>query len=283
MKSIVISGVSTGIGFGLAQDLCRQGYRVFGTIRDAGQEARLRDALGANFFPLLLDVTDREAIADAAQTVARETAATGLYGLVNNAGICDPGPLAVVSADVVRHHFEVNVIGVHSMTQAFLPLLRKSDAGRPGRIVNISSISGKIAYPFMGPYAASKHALEAISDALRRELMIYGVDVIVIEPGSIDTEIWNKSAHIRTSFKETDYAPLFEYVDLSENRKNAQPVSVVADRVVKALTAARPKARYAIPDKWLLYWMLPRLLPDRLLDRLIFKALGLKRLMKQGS
>lgn len=282
MKHVVISGVSTGIGFGLAQELCRQGYRVFGTIRDASQESRLKQEMGERFTPLLLDVTDRDAIERAVAIVEREAGTAGLYGLVNNAGICDPGPLTALSAEVLRRHFEVNVIGVHSMTQAFLPLLRKSDAGRPGRIVNISSISGKIAYPFMGPYAASKHALEALSDSLRRELMIYGVDVILIEPGSIDTEIWNKSAHISTSFADTDYGPLFQYVNLADNRKTAQPVSVVTDRVVKALTAARPKTRYAIPDKWLLYWMLPRLLPDRILDRLIFRALGLKHHMKTG-
>ncbi|MBV8392697.1 MAG: SDR family oxidoreductase [Alphaproteobacteria bacterium] len=282
MKAVVVSGVSTGIGFGLARDLCRQGYRVFGTIRDGAQEGPLKEAMGENFSALLLDVTDRDAIARAVAIVERETAGSGLYGLVNNAGICDPGPLTVLSPENLRQHFEVNVIGVHNMTQAFLPLLRTSDAGRPGRIVNISSISGKIAYPFMGPYAASKHALEALSDALRRELMIYGVDVIVIEPGSIDTEIWNKSAHISTSFADTDYGPLFQHVNLADNRKTAQPVSVVTDRVVKALTAKRPKTRYAIPDKWLLYWMLPRLLPDRILDKLIFKALGLKHHMKTG-
>jgi hypothetical protein len=277
MKSVVISGVSTGIGFGLAQHLCGQGYRVFGTIRDAQQETGLREQLGGNFFPLLLDVTDPDAIARAVTTVERETGEGGLFGLVNNAGICDPGPLANVSADSVRRHFEVNVIGAFSMAQAFLPLLRKSDAGRPGRIVNISSISGKIAYPFIGAYAASKHALEALSDALRRELMIYGVDVVVIEPGTIDTPIWDKSAHIKTSFADTDYAPLFEYVNLADNRRNAMPVSVVADRVMKALTVKRPRTRYAIPDKWLLYWMLPRLLPDRLLDRIIYKALAMNR------
>lgn len=280
MHSVVISGVSTGIGFGLAQALCRQGYRVFGTIRDPAQETRLRESLGANFCPLLLDVTDRAAIDRAVTVVESEVGNSGLFGLVNNAGICDPGPLIALSAETLRQHFEVNVIGVFNMTQAFLPLLRKSDTGQPGRIVNISSVSGKIAYPFMGPYAASKHALEALSDSLRRELMIYGVDVILIEPGSIDTPIWDKSSHIRTSFAETDYGPIFQYVDLSQNRRNAMPVSMVTRRVLQALTARRPRTRYAIPDKWLLYWMLPRLLPDRILDKVIFRALNLRRLVK---
>ena len=278
MKAIVVTGVSTGIGHGLAHALCREGYKVFGTLRDPGQVEGLRTGCGGNFVPLLLDVTDSDAIARAAATVEAEVGPHGLFGLVNNAGICDPGPLSVQSKDRFAKHFEVNVTGTLSMCQAFLPMLRRCDAGRPGRIVNMSSMSGKIAYPFLGAYAASKHALEALSDSLRRELLVYGVDVIVIEPGSIDTPIWDKSAHISTSFADSDYAPLFQYVNLADNRKNAQPVSAVADKVITALTARRPRARYALPDKWLLYWMLPRLLPDRILDRLIDRALGITRL-----
>jgi NAD(P)-dependent dehydrogenase (short-subunit alcohol dehydrogenase family) len=278
MKAIVVTGVSTGIGHGLAQALCREGYKVFGTVRHAEQAEEMRGVCGPNFSPLLLDVTDRDAIAKAVSTVEAEVGPHGLFGLVNNAGICDPGPLSVQSTEIVRQHFEVNVIGTLNMCQAFVPLLRRCDAGRPGRIVNMSSMSGKIAYPFMGAYAASKHALEALSDSLRRELLVYGVDVIVIEPGSIDTPIWDKSAHISTSFTDTDYAPLFQYVNLADNRKNAQPVSAVAAKVLTALSVRRPRARYALPDKWLLYWILPRLLPDRILDRLIDRALGISRL-----
>lgn len=283
MKAIVVTGVSTGIGHGLAQALCREGYKVFGTIRDPGQVDGVRSACGNNFVPLLLDVTQPDAVQKAVAMVEAEVGAHGLYGLVNNAGICDPGPLSVQALDAFDRHFEVNVTGALRMCQAFLPLLRRCDAGRPGRIVNMSSMSGKIAYPFMGAYAASKHALEALSDSLRRELMIYGVDVIVIEPGSIDTPIWDKSAHISTSFTDTDYAPLFQYVNLADNRKNAQPVSAVADKVIKALTVRRPRARYALPDKWLLYWILPRLLPDRILDRLIDRALGITKLRDKSK
>lgn len=278
MKAIVVTGVSTGIGHGLAQALCREGYKVFGTIRDAAQVDGISSACGVNFVPLLLDVTDRDAIAKAAAMVEAEVGPHGLYGLVNNAGICDPGPLSAQSLDVFARHFEVNVTGALAMCQAFLPLLRRCDAGRPGRIVNMSSMSGKIAYPFIGAYAASKHALEAMSDSLRRELLVYGVDVVIVEPGTIDTPIWDKAAHINTSFAHTDYAPLFEYVNLADNRKNAKPVSAVADKVIAGLTAARPRSRYALPDRWLVYWMLPRLLPDRILDRLIDRTLGITRL-----
>jgi len=280
VRSVVITGVSSGIGHGCAEALAQRGYRVFGSVRKTQDAERLKAALGETFVPLVFDVTDAAAVNHAAAEVASLVGEEGLAGLVNNAGISQPGPLAVQPAAIVRQHLEVNVMGVVHAVQAFLPLLRRAKPA--GRIVNMSSLSGRIAFPFVGAYAASKHALEALSDSLRRELLIYGVDVIVIEPGSIDTEIWNKSAHISTSFADTDYGPLFQHVNLADNRKTAQPVSVVTDRVVKALTAKRPKTRYAIPDKWLLYWMLPRLLPDRILDKLIFKALGLKHHMKTG-
>ncbi|MBS0538859.1 MAG: SDR family oxidoreductase [Proteobacteria bacterium] len=281
MKAVVVTGVSTGIGHGLAHTLCQEGYRVFGTVRHPGQAEDMRGSCGANFVPLLLDVTDRDAIAKAAAMVDAEVGPHGLFGLVNNAGICDPGPLSVQSPEAFARHFDINVTGALNMCQAFLPLLRRCDAGRPGRIVNMSSMSGKIAYPFIGAYAASKHALEAMSDSLRRELLVYGVDVVVIEPGTIDTPIWDKAGHISTSFTDSDYAPLFQYVNLADNRKNAQPVSKVTAKVIEGLTAARPRARYALPDKWLIYWMLPRLLPDRILDRLIDRALKLSPLREK--
>src|SRR5262249_29954823 len=152
----------------------------------------------------------------------------------------------------------------------FLPLLRRAK----GRIVNISSVGGRIAYPFMGPYAASKHALEALSDSLRRELLIYGVDVIVIEPGAIDTPIWDKAAHIRTAFQGSDWGAVLRGIDLLATRRRALPVSAVTRRVVEALEHRRPRTRYVVPDQLIKYWLGPRLLPDRWLDRIIDRMLG---------
>ena len=277
-KSIVITGVSTGIGHGTAVELCRRGFRVFGSVRTDEQAARLQRELGTAFTPLLFDVTDAEAIGRAVATVRGEVGAGGLFGLVNNAGIANPGPLTSVSPDVLRRHFEVNVVSVLHMVQAFLPLLRGTKEGRPGRIVNISSVSGRIAYPFMGPYAASKHALEALSDSLRRELMIYGVDVIVIQPGSVDTPIWDKAAHLNTTFDGTDYHPVLKHMNLSDARHTALPVSAVTRRIVDALVVKRPKARYVVPDQRVRYWLLPRWLPDRWLDRAIDRLLNFQKI-----
>ncbi len=278
MKSVVISGVSTGIGYGTARELCRRGYKVFGSVRDADQAERLQRDLGEAFTALQFDVTDADAIVKAAAKVGDATGDSGLFGLVNNAGISIPGPLVALSPDVLRQHFEVNVIGVLHMVQAFLPLLRHPKGELPGRIVNISSVSGRIAYPFMGPYAASKHALEAMSDSLRRELLIYGVDVIVIQPGAIDTPIWDKAAHIRTAFSETDYGPVLRGMNLSQERRTALPVSAVTRRIIDALTLGKPKARYVIPDRWFRFWLAPRYLPDRWLDRAIDRLLDFQRI-----
>lgn len=278
MKSIVITGVSTGIGHGTAADLCRRGFRVFGSVRTEEDAARLQRDLGGNFTPLVFDVTDTDAIARAAALVKREIGDDGLFGLINNAGISDPGPLAALSPEVLRRHFEVNVVGVLHMVQAFLPLLRGVSPRRPGRIVNISSVSGRIAYPFMGPYAASKHALEALSDSLRRELLIYGIDVIVIQPGAIDTSIWDKAAHIKTSFDGSDYHPVLKHVNLADSRRAALPVAAVTRRIVDALVLRRPKTRYVVPDRLFLYWLLPRWLPDRWLDRAIDRILNFRKI-----
>ena len=278
MKSVVVTGVSTGIGYATAADLCRRGYRVFGSVRRVEQGEALRGELGERFQPLLLDVTDEAAVRRAAEQVREALAGTGLFGLVNNAGLCDPGPLSIQPAEVVRRHLEVNVMGVVHTAQAFLPLLRrpKDASDRPGRIVNMSSVSGRIAFPFVGAYAASKHALEALSDSLRRELLIYGIDVVVIEPGAIDTPIWDKAVHVQTTYDGTDYGDLLKSFNPMDNRRAALPTSAVTRRIAEALEARRPRTRYAIPDQPIKFWHIPRMLPDRWLDRIIDRSLNLQ-------
>ncbi len=273
MRSVVITGVSTGIGYDAAVEFCRLGFRVFGSVRRLEDAAPLQDAFGSTFTPLVFDVTDTEAAARAAARVREETDGQGIMGLINNAGISDPGPLSVISPDVLRRHFEVNVVGVLHMVQAFLPLLRATHAPWPGRIVNISSLSGRIAYPFMGPYAASKFALEALSDSLRRELLIYGVDVIVIEPGAIDTPIWDKASHLRTTFEGSDYHAALKRIDTRVERRTALPAAAVTRRIVDAVVQRRPKARYVVANRRIRFWYLPRWLPDRWLDRIIDRML----------
>ena len=281
MKSVVITGVSTGIGLDAARRLLQRGYRVFGSVRKQADADRLQAELGENFVPLLFDVTDGEAVDTAVSQVKSIIGSSGLYGLVNNAGISITGPLMHVSIDDLRWQFEVNLFGLLDVTQKFLPLLgaTKDASFPPGRIVNISSVSGKITYPFMGPYAASKHALEALSDALRRELLLYGIDVIVIEPGTTQTPIIEKTAVQSNNYENTDYGEVMaEFGKKAVARQDsALPVAKVTDAIVTALEKPKPKTRYAVPRKWFMGWIAPRLLPDRLFDKIVANQLGFKK------
>lgn len=279
-KTIVITGVSTGIGLATARDLVEHGYRVFGSVRREEDAQRVQSALGEPFSPLLFDVTDHAAIEEAVPAVVSALDGCNLTALVNNAGITTPGPLLHMPLEDFRRQIEVNVLGQLDVIQQFAPLLgARHDAPRPrGRIINISSVSGRVAYPFMGAYAASKHALEAISDSLRRELMLYDVDVVLVEPGTVNTGIIGKFARKIERYRDTDYGPalsdLTEQVEVRE--KTALPVSAVTRVIRRAIESPRPKTRYPIPRKWLTGWLLPLVLPDRWLDTFSARQLGFK-------
>ncbi len=281
MKSIVITGVSTGIGYDVTQRLLQRGYRLFGSVRKQADAERLQEVFGENFVPLLFDVTDAAAVDTAVSQVTSIVGHNGLHALVNNAGISVTGPLMHVPVDDLRWQFEVNLFGLLDVTQKFLPLLGAipNASHPPGRIVNISSVSGKIAYPFMGPYAASKHALEAISDSLRRELFLYGIDVILIEPGTTKTPIIGKTAVQADNYPETDYGSvLAEFGKKAVARQNsALPVAKVSAAILHALESKSPKARYAVPRKWFTGWIAPRIIPTRWFDKIVANRLGFNK------
>ncbi|HEV8044312.1 MAG TPA: SDR family oxidoreductase [Rubrobacter sp.] len=279
MRSIAITGVSSGIGYGAAREFSRHGYRVFGSVRKEEDAERLRAELGANFTPLVFDVTDRAAVLGAAEEVGEMLDGSGLAGLVNNAGTAIGGPLMLQPLEEVRAHFEVNVVGLVSVTQAFLPLLgaRRPRMHEPGRILNIGSVGGKIASPFIGAYAGTKHAVEGISDSLRRELLPYGIDVILVEPGAVRTEIWDKGAAQAGRYADTDYAePLARFAKYAEGlaRKGYSPEKF-GEFVREVFEKEKPKTRYAIVPGKFANFTVPRLLPDRWLDRLIARNVGL--------
>lgn len=281
-KTVVVTGVSTGIGRATAAELVAHGYHVFGSVRRRSDGDELSGQLAERFTPLVFDVTDRAAISAAAERVREAAGEAALAGLVNNAGVATFGPLMHLPVEDLRHQLEVNVLGLMEVTQAFLPLLGAGPevAGPPGRIVNISSVSGRVAYPFMGAYAASKHAVEALSDVLRRELLPYGIDVVVIEPGTVDTPMVQKFAGQLTRFADTPYAPILRRIEgtVTGRLATALPVERVSGVVRTALESPRPKARYPLPRRRLSGWVVPRLLPDRWLDRLTARQLGLERL-----
>lgn len=280
-KTILITGVSTGIGYEAAKVLIQRDYRVFGSVRKQADADRVQSELGSGFTPLLFDVTDVAAIETAVAQIQETVGDGGLTAVVNNAGIAEPAPLMHMALADFRKHLEINVTGVLAVTQACLPLLgaQKDWPHQPGRIINISSVSGRVAYPFMGAYAASKHALEGMSDALRRELMLYRVDVILIEPGTVKTPIIGKFADQVGRYMNTDYgrvlAPLAATVEKRE--ASALPVERVTEVIIKALESKNPKARYPIPRKRLTGWLLPRWLPTRFFDRLVAGQLGMEK------
>ncbi|PWB94845.1 SDR family NAD(P)-dependent oxidoreductase [Methylosinus sporium] len=281
-KFVVVTGVSTGIGYALVEALTAQGFHVFGSVRTPADSERLQARFGAaSFTSLLFDVTDAAAVAEAVRETERRLGGAGLAGLVNNAGAAFPAPLLYQPIEEVRLQIEINVIGQIAVTQAFAPLLGASPAKRnepPGRIVNMSSVAGSLASPFLGAYAASKHALEGASDALRRELMIFGVDVVVIEPGVIATPIWDKAENADFGrYDSTVYGPSARRLQkwAVEKGRLAPPPERVAAAVLRALTEKRPPARIRVVPNYLLDWLLPRLLPARLVDRILAKRMGL--------
>jgi NAD(P)-dependent dehydrogenase (short-subunit alcohol dehydrogenase family) len=279
-KSVVVTGVSTGIGWGATKVLVEKGFHVFGSVRKAADGERLKAEFGDAFTPLLFDVTDEAAVRAAARQVEAALGGQTLAGLVNNAGIAVAGPLLHLPVEDFRQQMEVNVTGIVTVTQAFAPLLGAESPARkdPGRIVNISSVAGRTGNPFMAPYSASKFAVEGLSESLRRELLPFGVDVIVVAPGAVATPIWSKAEDLDIkAYANTVYAaPLarLQAYMLGLGAKGLAPEKL-GEAIHKALTTATPKVRYTVsPDPFQVF-MSERVLSKRGLDRIVGKRLGL--------
>ena len=279
MRSVVITGASTGIGWATAKLLLDRGFAVFGSVRKQADADRLKSEFGANFTPLLFDVTDEAAVLAAAREVRTVLAGETLAGLVNNAGIAVAGPTLELSVEQFRRQIDINVIGPVIATQAFGPLLGvdRELKGPKGRIVMISSVAGKNGNPMTPAYSASKHAIEGLSESLRRELMLFGIDVVIVAPGAVKTPIWGKSEEVDMSgYQNSPYLPVLEKIRgitryLSEI---GLPPEKIAELIVEALTTAKPKVRYQItPDP--MRHLITGFLPKRMVDRIIAKRLGL--------
>ncbi len=281
MQSVVVTGVSTGIGWGITKVLIQHGFRVFGSVRKEADAERLKKEFGAAFIPLIFDITDEEKVHAAAKQVQEQLKGETLFGLVNNAGIAVPAPLLHQPIADFRKQIEINLIGQLIVTQAFLPLLGTERAlkGKPGRIVNIGSISGKHGSPFLGAYSASKHALEGFSESLRLELMLYGIDVILVGPGAVATPIWDKADEVDLSqYQHTDYfeaAQNFQKYSIAKGKKGYPPEKV-GEVVLSALTVPHPRVRYAVVPGNPIMQIIQELLPKRIVDGIIAKSLGLK-------
>jgi NAD(P)-dependent dehydrogenase (short-subunit alcohol dehydrogenase family) len=279
MQSVVITGASTGIGWATAKLLLDRGFRVFGSVRKQADANRLKAEFGANFTPLLFDVTDEAAVLAAAREVRTALGGKTLFGLVNNAGIAVAGPVLELAADEFRRQMDVNVIGPIISTQAFGPLLGSDPSlkGPKGRIVMISSVAGKNGNPLTAAYAASKHAIEGLSESLRREMMLFGIDVIIIAPGPVKTPIWSKAEEVDISaYKNSPFFPALERLRkfMLHLGEIGLPPEKIAERIADALTSASPKVRYQItPDP--MRHLMTAVLPKRMVDKIIAKRLGL--------
>ncbi len=279
MKSVVVTGVSTGIGWGIVKILTAQGVRVFGSVRKAADAERLKAEFGTLFEPLIFDVTDEAGALAAAAHVRTVLNGEPLMGLVNNAGVAVAGPLLHLPIAEFRHQIEVNITGVVIATQAFTPLLVPGPGRKeaPGRIVNISSVGGKNGTPFMAPYNASKFAIEGLSEALRRELMVLGVDVIIVAPGAVKTAIWGKAQEVDISaYEKTAFYPALVKVRAFMNGAGGLPVERLGQLVAEVLTTAKPKVRYTISPEPLQTFITANL-PRRMVDRIFAKRLGLTK------
>ncbi len=282
-KNVVVTGVSTGIGWGTTKVLISKGFRVFGSVRKPADADRLQREFGNSFVPLIMDITDAEAVHQAAQKVGSMTGDRNLVGLVNNAGIVVSGPLLYLRPSEYRRQLEVNMVSPLVVIQAFASLLGtdKMRQGRTGRIVNISSTVAKVAIPLLGAYSASKSGLEGMSDALRRELMLFGIDVVIIEPGTVNTAMYDKGEKEDLSeFKQTEYweaVQNFQKFIVAEARANGLTPERLGEAVHVALSTARPKVRYAVIPQRFKNWTLPRLLPASMVDAEFAKQMGLKK------
>ncbi|MBP9197496.1 MAG: SDR family NAD(P)-dependent oxidoreductase [Saprospiraceae bacterium] len=278
MKNIFITGVSTGIGYDALTSLVSRGYFVIGTVRKSEDADKLKKEFGDKCIILVFDVRDVDKCTAEIKKVIPKLEKEGLFCLINNAGIAIPGPLQHITEDEFEQQMDVNVKSVRRITNMLLPYLGTDKKYEPGKIINISSVSGLFNSPYNGSYCISKHALESMTDVYRRELAIFGIRVSAIQPGPIKTEIWNKSKGTLDRFKDTVYGELLSSADkMIENaEKSAFDVKVVTDIIINILQSKQPKTKYLIHRKKFLFRMLAFYLPDKLVDKMIAKTLAKK-------
>jgi NAD(P)-dependent dehydrogenase (short-subunit alcohol dehydrogenase family) len=279
--AVVVTGASSGIGWGTVKVLSAKGFRVFGSVRKPADADKLSSEFGAAFTPLLFDVTNETAVRAGAEKVRAELGGRRLAGLVNNAGVALGGPVTHMPVDVFRRQLEVNLVGVLICTQAFAPLLGmdKELQGPPGRIVNIGSVGGRHAFPFMAPYHTSKYGLEGLTESMRRELLMFGIDATLVAPGSVATKIWGKADE--EDFSQYDDTPWKE--PLAALRKQVAGIGAkglsperIGEAIWRQLTDARPPVYLRITPEPVTFQALTRL-PKRMVDRMVAGRMGLIR------
>ncbi|HZV68189.1 MAG TPA: SDR family NAD(P)-dependent oxidoreductase [Saprospiraceae bacterium] len=276
---VLVTGASSGIGEATCKKLAEKNYEVLAGVRNETDGARLKHMYGDRIHPLLLDVVNDESIEHAKEKAREMIAQDSLVAIINNAGIVVAGAVLYVPVDKWSHQLDVNVLGVIRITQKFFEFLKHGhDAvdAHPRSIINISSVSGLFASPFIGPYAASKYALEALSDSLRRELYMYNIRVVIIEPGNIVTPIWGKAKEA-DPHSGPEYESIIAFRDkmIDDNITRGLPVDIVADRIFRAIRDEKVKTRYLIRAKAWKFRLIQKL-PVTWVDRMIRNKLKRK-------
>lgn len=279
MKNIFITGVSTGIGYATTEYFLSLGYRVFGSVRKTEDLERLNQRF-SKLFPhlfvgLLFDVTDERQVFNAVEKTTKILGDETLSALVNNAGFAQSGPMALLPDQVFRQQIEVNLFGVRTVTNALLPLLgtSKNHKGPPGKIINISSVSGIFNTPMSGAYCVSKHALESLGEIYRRELSMYGIKVVSIQPGPIQSALWNKNANAFEEYNETDYVHMAKKSDviLKDAIKNALPALVIAKLIDKIILSQHPRRSYIVIKNVFLVTIFAKYMPAFIVDCFFYR------------
>jgi NAD(P)-dependent dehydrogenase (short-subunit alcohol dehydrogenase family) len=279
--TIVVTGVSSGIGYDAVRYLSQHGYFVFGSVRSSEVKAELESEFPENFEALVFDVTDVPAIKNAAHRVAEHLGKRRLTAIVNNAGIAEGGPMQLLEDNRFRRQIEVNLIGTRNVTNAFLshlgaeldPVAKRQ--GPPGKIINITSISGILNTPINGAYCVAKHAKESLGEVYRRELMQFGIDVVSIQPGPIQSRLWEKNVGSLDRFSNSPYKTMIRNTDkiMRMAQLEALPAETISRLIHRIICSPRPKLSYIVyKHKWRA-WLLARILPTRLVDRLLCKRL----------
>lgn len=281
MKYALVTGVSSGIGKAVAEKFLKEGMYVFGSVRKPEDADVLKNEFSENFHPLIFDVVDHSSVDVAFQEIEKIVGDNGLDIFVNNAGVAKYGPIQHVAIQELREQFEVNVFSNVYLTQKVLPLVGANyHTKKKGKIFVISSTGGVMTRPVLGPYSSSKHAIEAIYDALRVEMMLFGVDVVIIQPGPIKTDIWGKAKKGKNPYINTDYERVFDKLDeaVKQIEDIGLPVERVSNKIWSISQSSNPKDRYIITPKKFMFLLAMYILPTKIVDKIFFK--DLKKLNK---
>ncbi len=277
IKGILVTGVSSGIGYDAVRYLVAQGFHVFGSVRTDSDIIKMERDFPERFTCLKFDVTNIDQINLAKEVVAQKLNGELLTALVNNAGFAQGGPMALLSDHDFRQQMEVNVFGVRNVINIFLPLLGTSKQlkGRPGKIINVSSISGIFNTPMNGAYCVSKHAMESLGEIYRRELMIFGIQVISIQPGPIQSDLWDKNLNCLNEFMDSDYVRMAKAANrmMRQAQKSALPAVVISKLIHHIILSKRPKLSYVVARNKLLPIIIAKYIPRRIVDYFFYRSL----------